>query len=57
MRNYLLTYKQDGHAKFEWFETVEEMQDFIDVTTIDRIFDALKIDGATDVEVVFNKNN
>ena len=55
MNKYLLTYVQDGHAKFEWFETEEEMQDFIDTTSIDRIFDALKIENSTEVEVSFTQ--
>ncbi|MGN4723891.1 hypothetical protein ACTFR8_22950 [Bacillus cereus group sp. MYBK15-3] len=57
MRNYLLTYVQNGHAKYEWFETVDEMQDFIDVTPIDRIFESLKIEGSTEVEVKFIKKD
>ncbi|MFV1457601.1 hypothetical protein [Bacillus mycoides] len=57
MRDYLLTYLQGAHAKFEWFETVEDMQEFIDATPIDRIFEALKIEGSTEVEVEFAKKN
>lgn len=54
-QNYLLTYEKDGKMQYSWFENEEEMQDFIDVTAIDEIHDALEIKGSVDVEVSFEK--
>lgn len=53
-REYLLTYFKDGNAKYEWFEDIDEMQEFIDTNKIDGIFETLQIRGTNDVEDQLN---
>jgi hypothetical protein len=54
-RNYLLTYLKDGYAQFDWFESLEEMQDFIDRIKPDDIYETQRIIATEEVEVKFNK--
>lgn len=54
-RNYLLTYLKDKIHQYEWFETEEEMQDFVDTTDIDEILDSLEVSGIREIEIEFNK--
>lgn len=53
-KQYLLTYVTNGKHHYEWFETEDEMRDFVDATQIDEIQDALFIKGAE--EIVFNQS-
>lgn len=54
-QNYLLTYEKDRKMQYSWFENEGEMQDFIDVTKIDVIHEALEIKGTVDVDISFIK--
>lgn len=55
--NYLLTFLSDSVPQYEWFETEEEMQNFIDGNEIEGIFDAIEILASNDVDVDFTPHD
>ena len=51
-KRFLLTYlSAEGRFEYNWFETEEEMKDFISCNNyIDEIQDCIEIKGARDVD-------
>lgn len=54
--NFLLTYLKDGKAQFDWFESQEEMQFFIDNNNLEGIFGAIEVTGCRELDINFNVN-
>ena len=52
-RRFLLTHKKFRFATFEWFETKEEMLDFIERNEMeeDDIFETIEVLDSVDVEL------
>jgi len=48
---FLLTYRIGKLFTYEWFNSEEEMQDFIAVTEIDEINDAIELPSVRDLDV------
>jgi hypothetical protein len=48
-KSYLLTYKKGDKTDFDWFDTEEEMDDFIETNEGIEILDALYIADATNI--------
>ena len=53
--NFLLTYLKDKKPQFDWFESEEDMQLFIDCTKIEEIFGAIEVTGSKEININFNK--
>lgn len=45
-KDYLLTYANANGATFEWFESEEELREFIEINKITHIFEAIRIKDA-----------
>lgn len=50
-KRILLTYRCENRFYFEWFETEDELHDFIDRKDISEIYDAVECFGVRDIEL------
>lgn len=50
-KRILLTYRCENRFYFEWFETEDELHDFIARKDISEIYDAVECSGVRDIEV------
>lgn len=49
-RNYLLTYKDNAWIpQYAWFETEDEVMDFLDCNVIHEVIECIKIDVVEDI--------
>ena len=51
---FLLTYRIGTQLTYQWFNSEEEMQDFLDVTYVDEINDAIEIPSVRTLDVELN---
>lgn len=50
-KQYLLTYRIKGNFRYEWFDTEDELREFVDETEIDEIQEALYIKGVDEIDL------
>lgn len=54
---YLLTYlNKEGHTDFAWFDTVNELHEFIREENISRVLDAVRINDYEKIEITVIKS-
>lgn len=56
-KNYLLTYLKANSHQYEWFETEEEMLEFVDTHDSIEVLDSLELFNVREIDIEKSSNS